>query len=102
MPALVAGIHAFLAAKTWMAGQASLRGLPKVGCEPGHDKQEAARGISSVMPALVTASRVYPICGPLRLPNSDKPEFGCHPRLSSSQAKTWMAGTSPAMTREKP
>src|ERR1700680_2320589 len=37
MPALVAGIHAFLAAKTWMAGQASLRSLPRVGCEPGHD-----------------------------------------------------------------
>jgi hypothetical protein len=38
MPGLVPGIHAFLVSKTWMAGQASLRSLPKVGCEPGHDE----------------------------------------------------------------
>jgi hypothetical protein len=37
MPGLVPGIHAFAKKKTWMAGQASLRSLPKVGCEPGHD-----------------------------------------------------------------
>src|SRR5712691_11495349 len=36
-----------------------------------------------VMPALVTVSRVYPTYGFLDLPNSGKPEFGCHPRLCS-------------------
>jgi hypothetical protein len=41
---LVPGIHAFLFAKTWMAGQASLRSLPKVGCEPGHDKFGRSNG----------------------------------------------------------
>jgi hypothetical protein len=37
MPGLVPGIHAFLLAKTWMTGQASLHSLPKVGCKPGHN-----------------------------------------------------------------
>jgi hypothetical protein len=35
MPGLVPGIYALqksIDAKTWMAGQASLRSLPKVGC----------------------------------------------------------------------
>jgi hypothetical protein len=39
MPGPVPGIHVFKSKKAWMAGQASLRSLPKVGCEPGHDER---------------------------------------------------------------
>jgi len=37
------------------------------------------------MAGLVTVSRVYPTYGFLDLPNSGKPEFGCHPRLCSKE-----------------
>jgi hypothetical protein len=39
MAGLVPAIHVFLAElKSRMPGQASLRSLPEVGCEPGHDE----------------------------------------------------------------
>jgi hypothetical protein len=44
MAGLVPAIHAFLwrgRKKTWMAAQASLRSLRKLGCERGHDGVDA-------------------------------------------------------------
>jgi len=43
MPGFMPGIHVLLASlakKTWMAAQASLRSLRKLGCERGHDDVE--------------------------------------------------------------
>ena len=75
MPALVAGIHVFLCcAKTWMAGS-SARSKRFV-ASPGHDGR-ATGHYNGVITGLVPVIHVLAL-----LP----------------QKKTWMAGTSPAMT----
>jgi hypothetical protein len=52
----------------------------------------------SVMPGLVTASRVYPTCGTYDA-QLGRARVAVHPRLCRMiKSKTWMAGTSPAMT----
>jgi hypothetical protein len=54
------------------------------------------------MPALVFASQVYPTCEAQKLCNSGKPELHCiHVFTSVPRFKTWIAGTSPAMTSKK-
>ena len=41
MPGLVPGIRVLAVEKDVDGGQASLRSLPKVGCEPGHVEEES-------------------------------------------------------------
>ena len=51
------------------------------------------------MAGLVIASQVYPTCDTQVARKSGKPDFRCHPRLSSlHDAKTWMPATSAGMT----
>ena len=84
MPGLVPGIHVFTApslSKTWMAGTSPAMTVVECSASlsscPGFCADEMHR-LSSVMPGLVP---------------------GIHVFAALQQLKTWMAGTSPAMTR---
>ena len=89
MPGLVPGIHVFMApslSKTWMAGPTGAKTALRA-FRPAMTLRRATHSnlrspesdcLSSVMPALVA---------------------GIHVFAALQQFKTWMAGTSPAMTR---